>query len=163
MACRLGSCFIHVAADPSREELSSWTAGEKGLEVSINVTDLDDHDAAMELLVCLGQALWDRLSEEESRSYWLLLRDEMGEDLDGEIDEAALDAKLALFKNQSNARLVAYGRASFAGTAAEYVHCLWHEVTVRTGPDHLPAEALRRRLLLLDRWFPPNRGYRLFP
>jgi hypothetical protein len=60
-------------------------------------------------------------------------------------------------------RLTRYGRASFAGTVAEYVHCLWHEVTVRTGPDYLPVPPLRRRLELLARWFPPNRGYRLFP
>jgi hypothetical protein len=46
---------------------------------------------------------------------------------------------------------------------AEYVRRLWHEVTVRTGPDYLPAAPLRRRLELMARWFPPNRGYRLFP
>jgi hypothetical protein len=59
--------------------------------------------------------------------------------------------------------LESYGFASFAGTAAEYVHCLWHEVTVRQGPDHLPPQWLRRRLELLAGWFPPDPGYRLFP
>jgi hypothetical protein len=49
------------------------------------------------------------------------------------------------------------------GTAAEHVHCLWHEVTIRIGPDYLPAERLRQRLKLMARWFPPDRGHRLFP
>ena len=63
----------------------------------------------------------------------------------------------------SGQRLTRYGRSSFAGTAAEFVHSLWHEVTIRTDPDYLPALALRRRLELMARWFPPDRGYRLFP
>jgi hypothetical protein len=31
----------------------------------------------MELLVCLGQALWDRLSAAELRAYWTILRVEI--------------------------------------------------------------------------------------
>jgi hypothetical protein len=79
----------------------------------------------------------------------------------------ALEEKRSLFANRANAnsagRLKRYGRASFAGTAAEYVHSLWHDVTVRAGPDYLPPPQLRRRLELLAGWFPPDRGYRLFP
>jgi hypothetical protein len=63
----------------------------------------------------------------------------------------------------SDRELESYDRASFAGTAAENVHCLWHDVSIRIGPDYLPAEALRRRLELIRRWFPPDRGHHLFP
>ena len=97
----------------------------------------------------------------------MLLNDEITPGIEGEIDEQALEEKRSLFESRSHAnnvkRLTGYCRASFAGSVAEYVHCLWHEVTVRTGPDYLPVELLRRRLKLLERWFPPNRGYRLFP
>ncbi len=127
----------------------------------------EEHDVAMELLLCLGQALWERLSEAELRAYWLLLREEISKGVEGEIDEQALEEKRSLFASRANAnsagRLTRYGRASFAGTAAEYVHSLWHDVTVRAGPDYLPAPQLRRRLELLASWFPPDRGYRLFP
>ena|SRR2546430_12785496 len=85
----------------------------------------------------------------------------------GEIDEEALKEKRALFSRRACARsrthLERYACASFAGTVAEYVHCLWHDVTVRTGREHLPSVWLRRRLQLLARWFPPDRGHRLFP
>ena len=95
------------------------------------------------------------------------LCDEISTGIEGEIDEQALEEKRSLFESRSHANnvkgLARYGLASFAGTAAEYVHCLWHEVTVRTGPDYLPVAPLRRRLELMARWFPPNRGYRLFP
>jgi hypothetical protein len=121
----------------------------------------------MELLLCLGQGLWERLSDWELRTYWMLLGDEISVGIEGEIDEQALEEKRSLFESRSHAnnvkRLTGYARASFAGTVAEYVHSLWHEVTVQTGPDHLPVAPLRRRLELMARWFPADRGYHLFP
>ena len=165
MASRLGSCRISLlAADP--EMSSRWTESGAGLEIAVVTGESTDHDLAMELLVCLGQALWDRLSDDEFRAYWLLLAGEIRDGIRGEIDEQALEEKQSLLASRLHARsrrqLARYGRASFAGTAAEYVHCLWHDVSARTGPDYLAAPQLRRRLELLAGWFPPDRGYRLF-
>lgn len=135
--------------------------------MSVTTKGVEDHDVAMELLVCLGQALWERLTDAELRGYWILLGDEISMGIEGEIDEQALEGKRSLFESRFHANsiewLIRYGRASFAGTAAEYVHCLWHEVSIRTGLDFLPALPLRRRLEQMARWFPPDRGYRLFP
>jgi hypothetical protein len=36
-------------------------------------------------------------------------------------------------------------------------------VEVVSGPEHLPAQQLRRRLELFSSWFPPDRGHRLHP
>ena len=164
---RLGSCRISLPAEVAAGVASRWTPASGGLEVSVTTAGLEEHDVAMELLLCLGQGLWERLADGELRAYWMLLCDEINTGIEGEIDEQALEEKRSLFESQSHAnnvkRLTRYGRASFAGTVAEYVHCLWHEVTVRTGPDYLPVAPLRRRLELMARWFPPNRGYRLFP
>ena len=167
MARRLGSCWISVPAEVASGVASRWTITNDGLEVSVTTAGIEEHDVAMELLLCLGQGLWERLSDGELRAYWMLLNDEITLGIKGEIDEQALEEKGSLFESRSHAnnvkRLTGYCRASFAGTVAEYVHCLWHEVTVRTGSDYLPVEPLRRRLELMARWFPPNRGYRLFP
>ena len=38
---------------------------------------IEDHDIAMELLLCVGQALWERLSDGELREYWLVLDQEI--------------------------------------------------------------------------------------
>jgi hypothetical protein len=128
--------------------------------------ELEEHDIAMELLVCLGQALWERLSVAELRAYWTILWDEINSGIEGEIDEQALAEKRSLLERLSHAEsarhLESYGCSSFAGTAAEYVHCLWHDVSIRSGADYLPAQRLRRRLELLARWLPPDRGYSLF-
>jgi hypothetical protein len=167
MALRLGHCrvmLVHRFDDPLRT--SQWIETEAALEVSLAAASEEGHDVAMELLVCLGQALWEKVSGLERTTYWKLLDVENRQGVSGEIDEQALEARQALLENSANARnparLEQYGQASFAATAAEYVHCLWHDVTIRTGPEHLPAPELRRRLRLFARWFPPDRGHRLF-
>ena len=167
MARRIGSCRILLPAEAAAGVTSRWTITNSGLDVSVATTGFEEHDVAMELLLCLGQGLWERLSDGELRAYWMLLYDEIGMGIEGEIDEQALEEKRNLFNSRSHAnsgrRLARYGRSSLAGTVAEYVHSLWHEVTIRTGADYLPALPLRRRLELMARWFPPDRGYRLFP
>ena len=167
MARQIGFCRISLAIFLGSNVVSSWSLGEREVEISIASGDRDAHDVAMELLICLGQALWEKLISEQLRAYWLLLDSEFLAGVKGEIDEDALKEKQALLGGHlsatSDRRLKRYGRASFAGTAAEYVHCLWHDVEVVRGPEHLPAQQLRRRLELLRSWFPPDRGHNLYP
>lgn len=168
MAARLGHCCISLPLRLEERELSSeWRETETSLEIALALDATDPHDLALELLVCLGDALWEKARPEELESYLALLRAEIDAGVSGEIDEEALRQKQALFSSpmlaRSRKQLEQYARASFAGTMAEYVHCLWHDVTVRAGPEHLPPAWLRRRLEIIARWFPPDRGYRLFP
>src|SRR5215831_13578865 len=167
MARRLGPCRIALLAQTEGKVSSRWTTTASALEVSVTTSEFEEHDIAMELLVCLGQALWERLSVAELNAYWTILRDEINSGIEGEIDEQALDEKRSLLASPSPANsarhLESYGCSSFAGTAAEYVHCLWHDVSIRSGANYLPAKPLHRRLELIARWFPPDRGYRLFP
>jgi len=167
MARRLGACRIALLAQGEADVTSRWTTTNGSLEVWLTTGEFEEHDIVMELLVCLGQALWERLSIAELGAYWTVLRDEIDSGIEGEIDEQALDEKRFLLESRSHANsalhLESYGSSSFAGTAAEFVHCLWHDVSLRRGADYLPAEPLRRRLELIARWFPPDRGYRLFP
>jgi hypothetical protein len=90
-----------------------------GLKVSVTTAGCEAHDVAMELLLCLGQALWERLSDRELRAYWMLLGDEISMGIEGEIDEQALEEKRGLFETPSPAnnvkRLRSYGRASSLG------------------------------------------------
>jgi len=168
MAGELGSCHITLRPILSKPGIGSqWRSLKGALEIVAAFAEVEDHDLAMEILLCLGQALWQQLSEDRAKAYITLLAEEMTAGVVGEIDEAACESKLRLLSRRgsgwSRRSLADYAMASFAGTAAEYVHCLWHDVTVRSGPEHLPPERLRRRLKMFARWFPPDRGYRLFP
>jgi hypothetical protein len=168
MARQLGRCRVSVVEDLGGPSIASrWTATHLELEISLATAGREDHDIALELLLCLGQALWEKLSYSQRKEYWLLLDDEISAGTPGEIDEDALEQKTLLLSNRNSAgssrRLERYGSASFAGMAAEYVHCLWHDVSVRTGPAFLEARQLRRRLELLARWYPAGPGHRLWP
>jgi hypothetical protein len=168
MVQRLGHCQISILEDLGRPSIASqWTPIHQGIEVELAVKGREGHDIALELLLCIGQALWERINYGERKAYWLLLDDEIRVGITGEIDDEALKQKRLLLSNRHSAssrrRLERYGCASFAGTAAEYVHSLWHDVTIRTGPAFVPAQQLRRRLQLLTRWYPPDRGHPLFP
>lgn len=163
---RLGRCRIRL--EPVEADWSSrWTAGEGSLEIELAAGGVEAHDLALEALLCLGQALWDELEAAEYETWLELLGREIQAGVTGEIDETALEEKRRLVSSRvaarSRSRLERYAQASFAATFAEYVHALWHDVTVRTGPEHLPPEWLRRRLELISGWFPPRPGYRLFP
>jgi hypothetical protein len=107
--------------DPART--SQWTSTRSGLEISA-VAAGEGHDVALEVLTCLGQALWERLSKVEESGYWRLLDAEILANIGGEMDEQALDAKRLLLEDRAHARdprcLEQYGVASFAATAAEY-------------------------------------------
>jgi hypothetical protein len=168
MAQQLGFCRVSIVDDLGGHTVASrWTASGRELEIEIAAAGREGHDVALELLLCVGQALWTKLTGGQQKAYWLLVDAELRAGTPGEIDEDALRQKKALlsgrFSATSRRRLERYGAASFAGTAAEYIHCVWHEVTIRSGPDFLPAPQLRRRLRLLSRWYPPAPGYQLFP
>ena len=169
LAARLKRCRIGLPSRLMNAALASqWVeADDNWLEIEVAGEGIDGHDLALELLLCLGQALWEAALPGERETYLTLLRTEIEAGVEGEIDEEAIREKHALFSSQASARsrirLERYARASFASTVAEYIHCLWHDVTVRRGREHLPVPWLRRRLALFARWFPPDRGQCLFP
>jgi hypothetical protein len=161
LAQRLGPVRFAVRAN-GEDVASRWRWGEGRVEVEVNESETSPHDCALELLTCLGQALWHSESAGERRAWLELLREEIEAGVEGEIDERALGEKRAMLASRilaaSPRRLERYAELSFAGTMAEYVHSLWHEVTVQTGPDYLPLPWLRRRFALFSRWFPGARS-----
>jgi hypothetical protein len=167
MAERLGACRITLLQQLEGEDTTSRWRVEDRLEIELAVEGVEPHDLGVELLLCAGQALWTVIPEEQRAAYGELVRLEMRGGISGEIDEAAAAEKRLLLSSRARARSVRqlerYLEASFGGTAAEYVHALWHDVSVRSGPEHLPASALRARLEFFERWFPPGEGRRLWP
>ena len=168
LAARFNSCRISLRPRLSDTTISSqWVHDGGELAIEVASEGVDAHELTIEILLCLGQALWKSAPAPACDAYLKLLGEEIEAGIAGEIDEESLQEKRALLSSRASARsrirLQRYARTSFAGTVAEYIHALWHDVTVRTGPEHLPARSLRRRLELLALWFPPDRGHPLFP
>jgi hypothetical protein len=68
MARRFGFCRISLPAEAEAGVTSQWTITNSGLEVLVTTTGFEEHDVAMELLLGLGQGLWERLSDVELRA-----------------------------------------------------------------------------------------------
>lgn len=154
LACREPAEFVSRDPPSGESHSSLWIQGAGGFDVFIAFLEADAHDTGFELLAAVGQLLVPRLGDDEFASYAHLLERELRDGVAGEIDEEALAAKQDAQAD--------YVNVSLAATLAEYMHALWHDVDLREGPEHLPAEFLRRRFALLAELFPPNPGYRLF-
>ncbi len=167
LAARLGACRISLAPRLADGSFSSqWAATKRELAIELATAEADPHDLAMEMLLCLGQAFCEIASADEFTAYLRLLNEEIEAGVTGEIDEDVFEEKCAVLSGRDSppgpSALQRYADASLAASVAEYVHCMWHDVEIRTGPEHLPADWLRRRLEMLARWFPPDPGQRLF-
>jgi len=147
IAERVGRLQVRLEQEPGFG--SQWRRTEGDLEITVATEGVEEHDVAMEVLLCVGQALWEVTTPAEREAWLRVIGEEIEAGVEGEIDEDALREKRALLGGQVSAasrrRLLRYAGASFASTVAEYVHSRWHEVTVREGPEHLPEEWLRRR------------------
>ena len=99
LARRLGAVEVDLRA--GEEEIASrWRWGKNGVEVEVNPNEISPHDCALELLTCLGQALWNSASAEERRAWLKLLREEIEAEVEGEIDERALREKRAMLSSR---------------------------------------------------------------
>lgn len=166
MVQSIGKCAVSVS--PLEPGIGSrWSLRAPYNQIELSSSLGDPHELAMELLLCTGEMLWETTEPENIEGYLELLRSEIAQGIPGEIDTEAFDKKQQLlgarWRARSRRALLDYARSSFSATAAEYIHCLWHDVTVRAGPEYLPAQALRRRLEWMAARYPPNPGYRLFP
>jgi hypothetical protein len=168
IAARVGPCRIVIrkCVEGAPEAASRWSAAPELTGIELATEHTAEHDLALELLVCLGQIVWEGAVADERGAWLRLLGEEIEAGVEGEIDEEAVAEKRRLLGSdvlsRSRRRLERYAGAAFAGTLAEYIHSLWHDVTLRTGPDHLPAAWVRRRFELLARLFPPDAGQRLY-
>jgi hypothetical protein len=110
-------------------------------------------------------AKWESAPQEP---FLRVLREELGAEVHGEVDERSWHLKQALLRRQSNARRDTklfrdYARQSFEDTLTLYLHGICCDIDVETGPRQMPSRYLRRRLELLESLFPPPEGYSVFP
>jgi hypothetical protein len=136
LAARFKSCRISLKPRLTDADLTSrWVQSQDGLDIEVASDGIEEHDLVLEVLLCLGQALWEIALPAERQAYLKLLAAEIEAGVVGEIDEEALREKHSILSSRESARsrtcLERYAQASFGGTVAEYIHCLWHDVTVR--------------------------------
>ncbi len=110
----------------------------------------------------------EHVPAEVEEAFNRLLRDELGNRVHGEVDEPGWQLKQSLLRRQTNMRretkaFRTYARQALIDTLTLYLHGICCDIDVETGPRQLPSRFLRRRLELLESYFPPPPGYAVFP
>jgi len=166
IACLESGDVVSRQKPKGEAHTAAWVESPARINLLLACRELDAHDTGFELIGSLAELVRPRLHPSELAAYSQLLEEEIRQGVNGEIDEDALNTKKAYLANRAGRRLRAsfdrYRDISFASTAAEYIHGLWHDVQIRVGPDHLPIAQLRRRMDLMAELFPPNPGYQVF-
>ena len=166
IACLDSGDVVSRQKPKGESHTAAWVESPDRVNLLLACRELDAHDTGFELLGSVAELLRPRLTPPEVTAYSQMLDEEIRHGVRGEIDEDALNAKQVYVASRSSRRVRAqfehYRDVSFASTAAEYMHGLWHDVQIRVGPEHLPVAQLRRRMGQMAELFPPNPGYRVF-
>jgi hypothetical protein len=162
--------FISMEKPP--EGRLSWNTQLRVGQEEVLVFALKDQEVAeyhYRFYGVLASLLADRRTEHEITAYNGLIRDELGADLHGEVDEDSWQLKQSVLRRQTSKRdgntkaFRDYARQSFVDTLTLYLHGICCDIDVETGPRQLPSRYLRKRLQLLNELFPPPEGYAVFP
>lgn len=145
----------------------AWVEADSRTNILLACRELDAHDTGFEFLASIAELARPRLTAVELEQYSELLRQELEQNIRGEMDKETLAAKQGVagprtVRRRKSEKFDQYRDLSLVSSLAEYMHGLWHDVQIQTGPDHLPLPQLRQRIQLMARIFPPNPGYEVF-
>jgi hypothetical protein len=147
-----------------------WTRARSAAvhTLAFAIKDVDMADYHYHFYKALAALLSENWELESQERYHRILREELGSDVHGEVDEASWHLKQSLVRRQTNTRKETklfrdYARQSFEDTMTLYLHGTCCDIDVETGPRQMPSRYLRRRLELLQNLYPPPEGYAVFP
>ncbi len=108
------------------------------------------------------------VSEDHFNQFSTLLREELRARVHGEVDQQGWRLKELLMRRQTNLRretklFKEYARQAFIDTLTLYLHGICCDIDIEPGPRQLPSRYLRKRLVLLENFYPPPKGYAVFP
>jgi hypothetical protein len=141
---------------------------ENGPVIVLAIKDRDVGDSHYYFFRAIATLAADNVPPEVEEAFSRLLRDELLNRIHGEVDDPSWQLKQSLLRRQSNMRretklFRTYARQSFIDTLTLYLHGICCDIDVEPGPRQLPSRYLRRRLELLESYFPPPPGYAVFP
>lgn len=140
-------------------ELAILAFGAKEVEVA---------DYHYHFYATLATLIGERWPEETQEKFCRAIREELGAEVHGEVDERSWRLKQALLRRQTNVRKETklfrdYARQAFEDTLTLYLHGACCDIDVETGPRQMPSRYLRKRIELMMSIFPPPEGYAILP
>lgn len=161
----------YVSIEKPPENRLSWDTQLRVGDETVLVFALKDQEVAeyhYRFYHLLATIMGDKWSEDAQDGYCRLLREELGADVHGEVDEASWRLKQGILRRSTNVRKETkafrdYARQSFIDTLTLYLHGICCDIDVETGPRQLQSRYLRKRLQYLQSLYPAPDGYAVFP
>jgi len=136
--------------------------------VFIAIKDEDMADSHDSYYQEVAAAVVPRMDDRSFDKFLAVIREELGNQVRGEIDDRGWGLKEELVRTQADVtqdtdKLRDYAEQALADTLSLYLHGLCCDIDVEAGPRQLASKHIRKRLLLLRDLFPPPKGVALFP
>jgi hypothetical protein len=152
----------------SRSLAAARSGGADMAFIVLAIKDTDIADYHYTLYNVIATLVSEHWPTEARERFTRLLREELGSEVHGEVDEGSWHLKQALLRRQSNVRNETklfrdYARQAFLDTLTLYLHGTCCDIDVDTGPRQMPSRYLRKRLEVLMALYPPPDGYAVFP
>jgi hypothetical protein len=165
---RGGDLVTFERPSEARHILCSRRVGDRMTVLALATKDIEVADYHYQFYNALAVLVADRWTPEMQERFFRTLREELGAEVHGEVDEKSWHLKQALVRRQTNVRRETklfreYARQAFEDTLTLYLHGTCCDIDVETGPRQMPSRYLRRRLELLISLFPPPEGYAVLP
>ncbi|HTS61608.1 MAG TPA: hypothetical protein VMH28_06265 [Candidatus Acidoferrales bacterium] len=147
----------------------SARAAVHGLTVlAFGVKEVEVADYHYQFYNSLAGIVADTWPAEVQERFYRAIREELGAEVHGEVDEKSWHLKQALLRRQTNVRRETklfrdYARQAFEDTLTLYLHGTCCDIDVEMGPRQMASRYLRRRLELLVSLYPPPEGYAVLP
>jgi hypothetical protein len=161
--------LVAFEAPVESRQLPMARATAEALEVLVMpIKDVDPADYHYTLYNAIAVLVSERWAPDAQEQFFRLIREELSNEVHGEVDERSWHLKQALVRRQSNVRKETklfrdYARQAFEDTLTLYLHGTCCDIDVETGPRQMPSRYLRRRLELLMSLYPPPEGYAVLP
>ncbi len=160
-----------VVAERPADGHQSWASQVSFENETVLVFALKEQDVAeyhYRLYRRLATLVAETWAVDVASGYKAVIREELSGSVHGEVDDDSWQAKQTLLRRQTNVKRESplfgdYVRQSFIDTLTLYLHGICCDIDVETGPRQLPSRYLRKRLSLLQSFYPAPAGYAVFP
>jgi hypothetical protein len=160
-----------VVMDPPLAEKKVYQAlfsHQKQATLAFGIKDLEMADYHYHFFHSIATVALPHLPSDLSSRFLTLVREELKNRVHGEVDEQSWQAKQALQRRGSgvrseNKQFLEYASLSITDTLTLYLHGICCDIDVEPGPRQIASRYLRKRLQLLQEFFPPPEGYYVFP
>ena len=154
-------------ADAKLVWASAWDT-KKGHVMAFGVKEQEMADYHYHLFHGIAVLVSGLAGKETLSRYSALLRDELNSEVHGEVDENSWRLKQTLRRSKTGVRretkaFQMYVRQSFTDTLTLFLHGICCDIDIETGPRQLASRHMRKRLELFRGFYPPPKGYAVFP